>query len=44
MVELVGDICMPSELHVKSLPTSDPEVDGMVWLNTNVLTMSTGPA
>ncbi len=40
MVEVVGEVVIPSELHVGALPTSDPGVPGMVWLNNNVLTVS----
>ncbi len=42
MVELIGDVCIPSELHVGALPTSDPQVVGMVWSDSGVLTVSAG--
>src|SRR5687767_7160050 len=41
-VEIDANLAVTGTLTLSGLPTSDPLVDDAVWLDTGVLTMSTG--
>ena len=43
-VDIDANVAITGTLTVGDLPTVDPEVEGQLWLDTGVLSVSAGPA